>query len=231
MEFLKEVNLSKYKINIDCYFKYCFVKTNNIYDNNLIDDNIIIKSYYKYDEHVINNIKKYCNQSHYDFIIKNEKKQYYQNLNKTTTEYLNLTYNNIYQCYNDINYLKEINIIDKNDNNYIGYFNISSYIKPVNFPSLINYNYEVNYNNILCYKKEYKHFDIINTTQKTTSINLEINKNKCILSLLIGNNNLNNETINLINNEILNLTAEDKLNIKLDDNYLKLILNNKILNS
>lgn len=244
MEYLKETNLSKYKLNIDCHFNYCFVKINNVYEyKNIIndnkndnyfeknEDNILIKSFYEYDNQNIENIKNYCKKSKYDFIMKDINKQYYQNLNKTITNYYHIQFNSMFQNFTDISYLKEVNVVDKINDDYIGYFNIYSYIKSINFPLLNKYNYEVNYSNILSYKKEFIHYDMIDSNNnKITNITVDINKNKCILSLSINKNNLTNKDLNLINKEILNLTDNDKLNINLDDNFLKQILNNKILN-
>lgn len=239
MEYLQEPNISKYNIVIECFYKYYFVKTFDVFnyyndDDNDLDDkipgNVIIKKYYQYSDDIINNICNYCNNNKYEHYFKDIQKQYYFNSCKSSFTYYSPTqYNGVYQYYNDITYSREINLVDKIEKDYLTYFNIRSYYKPFIFPSLKKYMHTEEYKMINHYHKDFYDFNMFDVKQKINRINIDIYDNKCILSLDIGNVTLDNNMFEKINNDILFFTNKDNLNIILDKNYLKNILNNKII--
>lgn len=259
MEYLQENNLSKYKLSIDCNYFYYFVKTEDVFsynykcDNDRFDcklsnnnifskikdlndynkNNIFIKKYYIYSDDAINNIINYCNKNNYMYYLKNLRKIYFNNICKVYTEYYNQSFfKSMFQYYKDISYIKEINVIDKKFKDYISYFHINSYYKSVIFPTLTNYDFNIEFEFIKHFQKDFNTIDLLTTNYncKNTSINIDIFDNKCLLYLEIGNIHLNkkNPIYNDINNELHLLTSDDKLNINLKQDILSDILKNNI---
>ena len=113
MEYLSELNLSKYQIKINYDINLYFVKCNKIYDDlDLLNNHDVIMEINRYSEDQIKRIVDYCRNNKF---IEN-----YDN-------YQMIYFNDLYKCISDtdVNYYKDINLNIKNlttkDNNYVSY--------------------------------------------------------------------------------------------------------------
>ena len=202
MEYLSELNLSKYQIKINYDINLYFVKCNKIYDDlDLLNNHDVIMEINRYSEDQIKKIIDYCRNNKF---IEN-----YDN-------YQMIYFNDLYKCISDtdINYYKDINLNIKNlitrDNDYVSYVNIHSAISSFKFPSLVHYDKVIN-KKIHSFTKRFVDDGIISIIEKKNDnidCVIEIFDNKCNCKITLGNNNhkfkLTNQMINQIK-EILDL--------------------------
>lgn len=221
MEYLSELNLSKYQIKVNYDINLYFVKGNKIYDHlDLLNNHDVIIEINRYSEDQIKRIIDYCRNNNF---IEN-----YDN-------YQMIYFNDLYKCISDIdiNYYKDINLNiknlitkDNNANDYVSYVNIHSAISSFKFPSLVHYNKVIN-KQIHSFTKRFVDDGIISIIEKKNDnidCIIEIFDNKCNCKITLGNNNhkfkLTDQMINQIK-EILNL-----LQINISINELTETINN-----
>ena len=174
MEYLSELNLSKYQIKINYDINLYFVKCNKIYDDlDLLNNHDVIMEINRYSEDQIKRIIDYCRNNKF---IEN-----YDN-------YQMIYFNDLYKCISDtdINYYKDINLNIKNlttkDNNYVSYVNIHSAISSFKFPSLVHYDKVIN-KKIHSFTKRFVDDGIISIIEKKND-NID-----CVIEILHHNSN------------------------------------------
>lgn len=214
MEYLSELNLSKYQIKVNYDINLYFVKGNKIYDHlDLLNNHDVIMEINRYSKDQIKEIINYCRSNKF---IEN-----YDN-------YQMIYFNDLYKCISDtdINYYKDIDLNiknlttkDNNANDYVSYVNIHSAISSFKFPSLVHYDKVIN-KQIHSFTKRFVDDDIVSIIEKkddNIDCVIEIFDNKCNCKITLGNNNHKFKLIDQMINEIKGILDLLQINITIKE--------------